>query len=122
MSIFGALGASRSFKLVKVAGPSMMPTFRDGDVLLVRWFSQVESELPLGAVVVIERDEMPGVFVIKRIQKSHGGRYWVEGDNKDPDSQSLMNDSRKWGYLAAHEIKAKVLIRIKKTSEQKPQQ
>jgi signal peptidase I len=120
MRSFGAPGANRGFKLVKVSGPSMSPTFNDGDVLLVRWLSRVDAELPLGSVVLIERDEMPGIFAIKRIQKSHRGLYWVEGDNKDPSSQTLMNDSRKWGYLAAHEIKAKVLFRIKRTSGQKP--
>lgn len=97
----------------------MEPTFNDGDVLVVKWFSKVELEIPLGSNVVIERDEMPGVFLIKRIQKSHSGLYWVEGDNKNPATQSLMNDSRKWGYISAHEVKAKVLFRIKKTSAQK---
>lgn len=116
VSIFGALGLSRTFQLVKVSGPSMSPTFNDGDVLLVRWFAEPSSKIPLGAVVVIERDEMPGVFTIKRLQKSHGELYWVEGDNKDPALQSFMHDSRKWGYISAHEIKAKVLFRLKKTN------
>ncbi len=99
----------------------MSPTFNDGDVLLVRWFDRINNKLPLGTAVVIERDEMPGVFFIKRIEKSHSGLYWVVGDNSNPELQQLMHDSRKWGYIPAHEVKAKVLLRLKKTSGQKLQ-
>ena len=115
MAKFGFLGLRR----VKVAGESMSPTYNDGDVLLVKWFTGIESELPLASVVVIERDEMPGVFFIKRIQKSHSGAYWVEGDNRIPDVASRMNDSRTWGYIPAHEIRGRVLLRLKGTSERK---
>lgn len=99
----------------------MSPTYNDGDVLLVRWLNKVSSELPLGIAVVIERDEMPGVFFIKRIEKSHSGLYWVVGDNSEAELQHLMHDSKKWGYIPAHEVKAKVLLRLKKSSGQKPQ-
>ncbi|MEY3325650.1 MAG: hypothetical protein RL694_537 [Actinomycetota bacterium] len=107
---FSRLGLKR----VKVSGSSMNPTYSDRDVLLVRWFSQLPSELALRTVVVVERDEMPGVFLIKRIQKSHSGLYWVEGDNRQSEVQELMNDSRKWGYIKAHEVRGKVLLRLKK--------
>ena len=106
----GFLGLRR----VRVAGNSMAPTYRDGDILLVRWFSESAPELPLTTVVVIERDEMPGIFFVKRIQKSHSGAYWVEGDNRDPEVENRVNDSRKWGYIPAHEIRGKVQFRIKK--------
>ena len=71
MANIGFLGLRR----VRVSGNSMEPTFREGDVLLVRWFSEIAPELALSSVVVIEREEMPGIFFIKRIQKSHGGSY-----------------------------------------------
>ena len=106
---------------VKVAGESMSPTYNNGDVLLVKWFTGIERELPLTSVVVIERDEMPGVFFIKRIRKSHSGAYWVEGDNRNPDVEKRMSDSRTWGYIPAHEIRGKVLLRLKRTSERKLQ-
>jgi phage repressor protein C with HTH and peptisase S24 domain len=117
MAKFGFMGLRR----VKVAGESMSPTYNNGDVLLVKWFTRIEREIPLTSVVVIERDEMPGIFLIKRIQKSHSGAYWVEGDNRDPDVEIRMNDSRKWGYIPAHEIKGRVLLRSKRTSERKLQ-
>jgi phage repressor protein C with HTH and peptisase S24 domain len=117
MANIGFLGLRR----VRVSGNSMEPTFREGDVLLVRWFSEIAPELALCSVVVIERDELPGIFFIKRIQKSHSGAYWVEGDNRDPDVKNRMSDSRTWGYIPAHEIRGKVLLRLKRTSERKLQ-
>ena len=108
MSKFGFPG----LQVVRVAGQSMLPTYRDGDLLLVRWFEEVRKDLPLTSVVVIERDEMPGVFFIKRIQKAHGSAYWVEGDNRDPEVESRINDSRTWGYIGAHEVRGRVLFRI----------
>lgn len=90
----------------------MAPTFSDGDILLVRWFDGAPIDLPLLTAVLVERDEMPGIIFIKRIQKSHSGAYWVEGDNRDPSVEARVNDSRSWGYLAAHEIRGRVLVRL----------
>ena len=104
MAKFGFMGLRR----VKVAGESMSPTYNNGDVLLVKWFTGIERELPLASVVVIERDEMPGVFFIKRIQKSHSGAYWVEGDNDE------STDSRSWGWIPANEVVGVVLFRYKR--------
>jgi len=108
MAKSGFLGIKR----VRVSGESMEPNYSDGDVLLVRWFNSAAPTIQLGTVVVVERDQMPGVFFIKRIQKSHGNAYWVEGDNRDPDVEKRMNDSRSWGFIGAHEIRGKVLFRI----------
>ncbi|MEY3374032.1 MAG: hypothetical protein RIT18_663 [Actinomycetota bacterium] len=113
MAKFGFLGLkSLALGRVKVSGESMSPTYKDGVILLVRWFATTQKDLPLASVVVIERDEMPGIFFIKRIQKSHSGAYWVEGDNRDPEVEKRMKDSRSWGYIPAHEVRGKVLFRI----------
>ena len=113
MAKFGFLGLkSLALGRVKVSGESMSPTYKDGVILLVRWFAATQKDLPLSSVVVIERDEMPGIFFIKRIQKSHSGAYWVEGDNRDPEVEKRMKDSRSWGYIPAHEVRGKVLFRI----------
>lgn len=89
----------------------MAPTYHDGDVVLVRWF-EGKPRLQLLDVVVVERDEMPGVYFIKRIQKIHGDGIWVEGDNREASER--MSDSRKWGYLGRHEIRARVIRRLKR--------
>lgn len=113
MAKFGFSGLkSLALGRVKVSGESMSPTYKDGVILLVRWFAATQKDLPLASVVVIERDEMPGIFFIKRIQKSHSGAYWVEGDNRDPEVEKRMKDSRSWGYIPAHEVRGKVLFRI----------
>lgn len=109
MAKFGFLGLRR----VKVSGKSMSPTFDDGDILLVKWFEATSAELPHTTIVVIEREELPGIFFIKRIQKSHGGAYWVEGDNREPGIEELVKDSRSWGYIPASEVRGRVLRRIK---------
>jgi signal peptidase I len=100
------------FGTVKVAGASMTPTFNDGDWLLVRWF---DGPLPhnsgdslIGKVVIVERDERPGIFLVKRLQKTHGGIYWVQGDSHE------STDSRTWGWIPALELVGSVICRIKK--------
>ena len=59
--------SSWPIRLARVSGRSMAPTFRDGDLLVVRWFESVPADLPLLTVVLIEREVMPGVIFIKRI-------------------------------------------------------
>lgn len=90
----------------------MAPTFKDGDWLLVSWFAEglppLVAERILGKVVVIEREERPGIFLVKRLQKSHGGKFWVEGDNKE------STDSRTWGWIPANEVVGVVLFRYRK--------
>ena len=90
----------------------MAPTYQDGDWLLVSWFAEglppLVAERILGKVVVIEREERPGIFLVKRLQKSHGGKFWVEGDNKE------STDSRTWGWIPGNEIIGVVLFRYRK--------
>lgn len=106
------LSAIWPFKRARVTGNSMAPTYLDGDVLWVQIFKGAPREIPLRTVVLVEREQQPGILYIKRIQKSHSGAYWVEGDNRDPEITELISDSRVWGYLQAHEIHGKVLLKI----------
>ena len=100
------------FGTVKVSGSSMLPAYRDGDWLLVSWFPACLTPLAgdriLGKVVVVEREERPGIFLVKRLQKSHGGIYWVQGDNDE------STDSRTWGWIPGNEIVGVVLFRYKR--------
>ena len=102
----------------------MAPTFCDGDVLLVKIYREVPLNIALLKVVLIEREVQPGILYVKRIQKSHGGAYWVEGDNREEGIEELVKDSRSWGYIPAHEIRGRVIRRIsrKKVSERRPRQ
>ena len=90
----------------------MAPTFKDGDWLLVSWLdgglAPLVGDRILGKVVVVEREERPGIFLIKRLQKSHGGNFWVQGDNDE------STDSRTWGWIPGNEIVGVVHFRYHK--------
>jgi nickel-type superoxide dismutase maturation protease len=91
---------------VAVAGDSMNPIFLDGDWLVVRWKTACKP----GDVVVIEREERPGVFLIKRLIKRVDQMIWVEGDS------AASTDSRQWGAIPQEEVVGKVLFRFRRTN------
>ena len=101
-----------SLKLVKVEGASMEPTYREGDWLLINFSSK--RKLPkAGSVVVIEREEQPGIFYIKRISEvrastGHQATIYVLSDN------SAGTDSRTWGWLPKSSIVGRALFRIRR--------
>ena len=104
------------FGTVKVAGDSMLPAYRDGDWLFISWLDSEPAiekvgQALLGKVVVVEREERPGILLIKRVQKFHNQQFWVEGDGAG------STDSRTWGWLSAHEVVGVVLFRIFKFSK-----
>jgi nickel-type superoxide dismutase maturation protease len=100
------------FGTVRVAGKSMLPTYRDGAWLLVQWFDGLPeknfSKGSIGKTFVIEKQERPGIFLIKRLKKVDGQMYWVEGDNEK------STDSRQWGWIANDELVGKVIFTLKK--------
>lgn len=108
MRVFGIFGR------VIVEGASMQPTYNPQDWLLVYYgfFGKQHLFRRQGDVVVIEREQQPGIFYIKRIsqiQASETGKvsYYVRSDNE------LGTDSRAWGYLSSAEVVGKVITRIK---------
>jgi phage repressor protein C with HTH and peptisase S24 domain len=62
---------------VRVSGPSMVPTLRDGDVVLVRHGAPVRS----GDVVLARFRSMPERFVVKRAVHEVDGGWWLASDN-----------------------------------------
>jgi phage repressor protein C with HTH and peptisase S24 domain len=91
----------------QVEGDSMMPSLRHGEIIWVKMVEVPPSNLEkmLGRVVVVEREEMPGILLIKRLQKVHGELMWIEGDNHENGNIELQHDSRKLGWLPASAIK-----------------
>lgn len=75
-------------RAVLVEGPSMLPTLRPGDCLLVRRPRRVRA----GAVVVARFPARPDLLVVKRAVRPVDGRWWVEGDNP-----AVTDDSRRYG-------------------------
>lgn len=124
--VAGALAAAagavlllrRRFVAVRVEGPSMEPTLRTGDLVLVR-------RIPLdrvrrGQVVVVARPAAPGHprWLVKRVFAIPGdpvpragrvppGSLFVLGDNPD-----RSYDSRQFGYFGADALIGAVVRRM----------
>ena len=103
MRIFG-------FEIVQVMGNSMLPTFADGDRILIKYRTSDLQPIHQGDVVMIERE---GETMLKRIVRyeigGHTGQgmVTVEGDNKE---ESI--DSRHWGAIPSRFVKARVIRKI----------
>ena len=77
--------------VARVRGPSMSPTVRDGDRLLVRRVRAVSAVRP-GDVVLARFPARPGLLVVKRVVRAVEGGHWVQGDNP-----GVTDDSRAFG-------------------------
>lgn len=92
-------GAVLPWQRVRVSGPSMVPTLRDGDVVLVRHGAQVG----VGDVVLATFRGMPGHYVLKRVARRDGDGWWLTSDNP-----AAGGDSAAHGRADVH---ARVLVR-----------
>ena len=71
-----------------VHGPSMAPTLRHGDAVLVRRGGRA---VRAGDVVVVRFASRPGALFVKRAARVEGSGWWVLGDNDrgSTDSRTL---------------------------------
>jgi len=76
---------------VRVSGPSMSPTLRSGDQLLVRARGR-RTRVRAGDVVLARFPARPDLLVVKRVVRAVEGGHWVEGDNP-----FVTDDSRAFG-------------------------
>jgi phage repressor protein C with HTH and peptisase S24 domain len=72
-----------------VHGPSMAPTLRHGDAVLVRRGGRPTRA---GDVVVVRFDARPDALFVKRAAHPDGDGWWVLGDNV-----LVTDDSRAYG-------------------------
>jgi phage repressor protein C with HTH and peptisase S24 domain len=77
--------------LARVAGPSMTPTVRSGDRLLVCRVAPGDT-VGNDAVVLARFPARPELLVVKRVRRAVPGGHWVEGDNP-----FVTDDSRAFG-------------------------
>jgi nickel-type superoxide dismutase maturation protease len=97
----GALERLRTpWALARVTGPSMSPTVRSGDRLLVRRADHVRP----GDVVLARFPSRPELLVVKRVRRPAPGGHWVEGDNP-----FVADDSRAFGTAV---VVGRVLCRV----------
>ena len=90
----------RALYAVLVKGPSMAPTLRDGDALLVR---RGGRPVRPGDLVVASFRQRPDLLVVKRAIRAEDGGWWVQGDN-----DFVADDSRAYGVA---DVKGRVLLR-----------
>lgn len=110
------------YRLIRVNGDSMAPTYTHGKLLLMRKFpsalkpltnrnnlsKSIINRLKVDQVLVITAPNFPGVWQIKRLKRINYElkKIWVEGDN--PNS----TDSRSWGELDIKNIVGKVVLAL----------
>jgi nickel-type superoxide dismutase maturation protease len=84
-------GLATRWVLARVTGPSMSPTVRHGDRLLVHRLRPGAPVRP-GTVVLARFPARPDLLVVKRVRRAVPGGHWVEGDNP-----LVTDDSRAFG-------------------------
>lgn len=89
------------WQLLRVSGPSMVPTLRDGDLLLARR----EAAIRPGDVVLASFRDLPGRFVLKRAVRRVDGGWWLASDNAFAGGDSQTH--------GAAEVHARVLLRLR---------
>ncbi|ASW56566.1 S24/S26 family peptidase [Plantactinospora sp. KBS50] len=85
---------------VLVRGPSMAPTLRHGDALLVR---RGGRGIRPGDVVVGVFRSRPDLVVVKRAARPEAGGWWLTGDN-----DLVTDDSRAYGVA---DVLGRVVLR-----------
>jgi nickel-type superoxide dismutase maturation protease len=92
-------------RVVTVEGPSMVPTFRHGDRLLV-WLRSPRRTPQIGTIVLVQLPDRP--LSVKRLTGVEpDGSVRVEGDNPLGST-----DSRQLGSLPVAALRGRVLHRI----------
>lgn len=85
---------------VLITGPSMAPTLRHGDAVLVRTGGR---PIRPGDVVVAVFRSRPDLLVVKRAVRPQDGGWWVRGDNA-----LVTDDSRAYGVA---DVRGRVVAR-----------
>ena len=121
------------FGLARVSGPSMVPTYRDGDLLLVRYGARTVARLRAGAVVVARDPRQTDLLIVKRAVRrvdgdvsggvggsadgdvngeGVGAGWWLLADN-----EFALGDSRQFGAVAPELVLGRVVGRLRRQRE-----
>jgi nickel-type superoxide dismutase maturation protease len=98
------LPLATAWVMARVTGPSMSPTVRSGDRLLVRRVRSAGRVRP-GDVVLARFPSRPELLVVKRVRRAVPGGHWVEGDNS-----RATDDSRAFGVAV---VVGRVVARLR---------
>jgi nickel-type superoxide dismutase maturation protease len=90
------------FGTAAVSGPSMLPTLRNGDLLMVRYGARIRP----GNVVVARHPLQQDLLLVKRAAGRREGGWWLLGDNPYAEG-----DSRLFGTVPDELVLGRVLFR-----------
>lgn len=90
--------------LAEVYNPSMMPTLRPGDHLVVQYGASVRA----GDIVVLRHPFQHDLLIVKRAAERRTGGWWVLGDNP-----AVLNDSREFGVVPDELLMARAWLRLR---------
>ncbi|GAA1178036.1 nickel-type superoxide dismutase maturation protease [Streptomyces hebeiensis] len=96
--------------LAEVTGPSMYPTLRHGDQLLVHYGAPVKA----GDVAVLRHPLQQDLLIVKRLVERKDGAWWVLGDNPGAEG-----DSRVFGLVPEDLLLARVRARYRPLGDQR---
>ncbi|WP_241562460.1 nickel-type superoxide dismutase maturation protease [Streptomyces hoynatensis] len=101
-----ARGEGRTMKLglAEVYNPSMLPTLRPGDHLLLGYGARVRP----GDVLVVRHPFQHDLLIVKRAAARREGGWWVLGDNP-----RVTNDSREFGVVPDGLVVARAMLRLR---------
>ena len=100
----GGSGPLKRIGLAEVYNPSMQPTLRPGDQLVVRYGAPVR----VGDVVVLRHPFQHDLLIVKRAVERRAGGWWVQGDNP-----LVENDSREFGVIPDELVVARAWMRVR---------
>jgi phage repressor protein C with HTH and peptisase S24 domain len=89
------------WQVVSVSGPSMSPTLRDGDTVLVRHGAPVRT----GDVVLARFRDMPERPVLKRVVSAVDDGWWLASDNAGAGGDSTAH--------GVADVQARVVLRVR---------
>ncbi len=101
-----ALVALLVVKPYRIHGPSMLPEFKSGSLVLVEKLSY-RFRNPARGEVVVFNSPLGGQQVDRVIKEVETQMYWVEGDNAEEST-----DSRQFGPVAKSDIMGRVIWRV----------
>jgi nickel-type superoxide dismutase maturation protease len=94
--------------IAEVTGPSMYPTLKHGDQLLVHYRAPVKA----GDVAVLKHPLQQDLLIVKRLVERRDGGWWVLGDNPGAEG-----DSRLFGTVPDDLLLGRVRGRYRPRSE-----
>ncbi|MEP7178648.1 MAG: S24 family peptidase [Pseudonocardiales bacterium] len=94
--------AALPWQRVRVSGPSMVPTLRDGDLVIVRHGARVRP----GDVVLARFRDLPDRPVLKRVSRREGDGWWLVSDNRAGGGNSEVH--------GVADVQARVVLRCRR--------